>query len=197
MQPLYFATGNKWKFLRAKDYFAQKSITLQQFTIELPESRNEDVCKIAKEKAGLAFSKLKQPLFVLDGALHIKALNDFPKTYVKFIDKYLGAEGLLKLLQGKKDRRWEFVNLIYYKDTEIEKSFPGILRGTVVKKLVDSQNNYVRDFDRILLPEGHKKTCGGMTPKEVEEFDSLVWLPTVFDAFISWLKRKKQDSVVQ
>ena len=123
---------------------------------------------------------------------HFKALNDFPQTYVKFIDKYLGVEGLLKLLQGRKDRRWEFVNLIYYKDIEIEKSFPGILKGTIVKKLTDYQNNYARDFDRILLPKGYKKTLGGMTPKEVEEFDRLVWLPTVFDEFILWLKRKKQ-----
>lgn len=188
---VYFATSNKWKFSRAEGYFAKKGIVLKWFKIDLPESRSEDVYEIAREKVKLAFSKLKQPLFVIDGALHIKALNDFPKTYVKFVDKYLGAEGLLKLLQSKKDRRWEFINLIYYKDKNIEKNFTGILKGTIAEKLKDHQSNYARDFDRILLPEGHDKTYGSMTPKEVKDFDNFVWKPAVFNEFISWLKRKK------
>lgn len=104
MNSLYFATSNSWKFSQAERYFADKGIVLKQFKLDLPESRSEEVLEIAREKARAAFAKLKKPLFVIDGALHIKALNDFPKTYVKFVDKHLGAEGLLKLLQGEKNR---------------------------------------------------------------------------------------------
>ncbi|MBN1262822.1 MAG: hypothetical protein JW991_00530 [Candidatus Pacebacteria bacterium] len=188
MKSLYFATSNKWKFAQAKGYFADKGIVLKQFEVDLPESRSEEVLEIAREKARAAFTKLKKPLFVIDGALHIKALNDFPKTYVKFIDKYLGAEGLLKLLEGEKNRNWEFVNLLFYKDRSQEKNFPGVLRGEVALKIRSQHNNFVRDFDRILFPEGKNKTYGEMSVEEVKKFNNEVWQPTVFDKFIKWFK---------
>lgn len=59
----------------------QKGINLKQFKVDLPESRSEEVLEIAREKARSAFAKLQKLLFVIDGALYIKALNDFPKTY--------------------------------------------------------------------------------------------------------------------
>jgi XTP/dITP diphosphohydrolase len=102
MSSLYFATNNLWKFERAKIYFRERNIQLQQLAIELPESRSEDVKTIAKEKAVYAFKKLKQPVFVMDAGFYITSLNGFPATFVQFCEKYIGSEGIIKLMEGKK-----------------------------------------------------------------------------------------------
>ena len=116
MKTLYFTTSNSWKFNLAKRFFDKRGIILKQYQIEMPESRSEEGEEIAKEKADFAFSKLRKPLFVLDGSFHIRSLNNFPKSYVKFTDKYIGAEGILKLMQGQRDRYWEFINVLCYKE---------------------------------------------------------------------------------
>ena len=189
MKQLHFATSNRWKFIQAKNYFAGKNIRLKRANIELPESRNEEVIEVAKEKAQYAFSKLNKPVFVIDAAFFIKALNDFPKTYVKFVDKYIGAEGILKLLEGKKNRRWEFANVVCYKDAATEKVFNNVIRGIVASNLGKDNPHKVRDIDRIFIPEGYKKPFSEFTVKEQKDYDEKVWKPTVFDGFINWLNK--------
>lgn len=74
MKALYFATSSTWKFQQGQAYLKQFGIDLKQANMELPESRSEDVVEIAKEKATFAYEQLKQPVIVIDGAFHIKAL---------------------------------------------------------------------------------------------------------------------------
>ena len=186
MKQLHFATSNKWKFDQARDYFTEKGIRLIQFNTELPESRSEEVVEVAKEKAQNAFSKLNKPVFIIDAAFYIKALNDFPKTYIKFTDKYIGAKGVLKLLENKKDRRWEFANVICYKDTTKEKIFNKLLKGVVTTYLGKNNPKKLRDIDRIFIPEGYKKPYSEFTIEEQGNYDEKVWKPTVFDKFIEW-----------
>jgi XTP/dITP diphosphohydrolase len=184
---IYFATSNKWKFNQAKVYFEQSGIDLEQLDIELPESRSEEVLEIAREKAHFAYQKLLKPVFVIDAALHIKALNGFPKTYVQFAKRYLGAEGILKLLEGVEDRRWEFLNVLYYRDEAVEKSFVGIIRGVFAEGITSDTGYKVRGFEKIQIPEGYHKTFTTMTPEERKDFDDKIWKPVVFHNFMQWL----------
>jgi len=193
MKVLYFATSNKWKFRQAEKYFAEKEINLEQFAIDLPESRSEEGVEIAREKARYAWKKVKQPLFVLDASFCVKALNDFPKSYVKFMDKYIGAEGLLKLMGGKRDRRWELLNVLFYKNGRVERAFVGVQEGAVSGKLTHNKRGKLRDFDRVLVPKGYNKTFAEFTDEEVKEYDEKIWRPGVFDEFIGWLRKNGQD----
>ena len=189
MKTLYFATSNKWKFAQAERYFSKWGIELKQFSADLPESRSEEGTDIAKQKARYAWKKLKKPLFVLDGSFCVKALNDFPKSYVKFADKYIGAEGFLKLMGGEKNRKWEFLNILFYKNGRIEECFVGVQEGIVVDKLNHHKKGQVRDFDRILIPRGYNKTFAEFNEEEMREYDEKVWRPGVFDKFIEWFNR--------
>lgn len=188
MNKLTFATSNDWKFSLAKKYFQKKDIQITQRKIDLPESRSEDVIEIAREKALYAFKKINSPLFVLDAAFYIKALDDFPKTYVKFAEKYLGARGILKLLKGVNNRKWEFHNIIYYKDNRLEKPFSGIVKGHFADKIDSEQQIRIRKFEAIQKPKGYNKTFGQMNDKEMANFYEKTWMPAVFDEFIKWLK---------
>jgi XTP/dITP diphosphohydrolase len=187
MDEIYFATSNKWKFSQAKAYFKQRNIQVEQLDLELPESRSEEVLEIAGEKAKFAYQKFLKPVFVIDAAFHIKALNDFPKTYVKFAERHLGAEGIIKLLERVEDRRWEFLNVLYYKDKSVEKSFTGVIKGVFAEGLAGDKVYKVREFERIQIPEGYDKTFAEMTPEEWQAFDDKIWKPVVFDKFTRWL----------
>jgi len=195
MSQIYFTTSNKWKFNQAQAYFKQTGIDLEQFNIELPESRNEEVLEVAREKANFAYQQILKPVFVIDAALHIKALNDFPKTYVKFAERYLGAEGILKLLEGVEDRRWEFLNVLYYRDKAVEKSFTGMISGVFAESMTGEAAYKLRNFEKIQIPDGYNKTFTRMTPEEREDFDDKIWKPAVFYQFIQWLLELDQTNI--
>ena len=190
MKTLYFATSNKWKFKLARGYFRTRGIDLKQFEIDMPESRSEEGEEIAREKANYAYEKLKRPVFVLDGSFHIRALNNFPKSYIKFADKYIGAEGILRLMEGKIDRYWEFLNVLCYKDDEVQKIFIGVQKGKIVRKLNHNKKGLIRDFDRVLVPEGYSKTFAEFSKKEVQDYNNKVWKLGVFNEFIVWYRQK-------
>jgi XTP/dITP diphosphohydrolase len=191
MRRLCFVTSNKWKFNQANEYFLRKEIELKHYKLELPESRSEEGRDIAKEKVEFAFSKVKQPLFILDGSFRIRTLNNFPKSYVKFADKYIGAEGILKLMSDKKDRCWEFLNILCYKDNKKEKMFIGRQEGEVIKELNHNKKGKVRDFDRVLIAKGYNKTFSEMSNAEMEEYNNTVWRPVAFGDFIKWFARQE------
>lgn len=119
-------------------------------------------------------------------------MNDFPKTYIKFVDKYIGAREILKLLEGKKDRRWEFANVVCFKYSQEEKIFAKLLKGIVTDYLGKDNPRKIRDIDRIFIPERFNKPYSEFSPKEQEDYDQKIWRPTVFNEFIRWLKKKKQ-----
>lgn len=188
MNKLHFATTNEWKLNRAREYFSKFGITLESFPIELPESRSDDVLEVAKEKAELAYCKLKKPVFVLDAGFYIKALNGFPATYVKFAEKFLGSERIIKLMKGVKDRTWEFPHAICFKDQKTENVFVGTIKGVITKKMSKVRENKFGRFNDIMKPTGYKKCFAEMTETELKEFDEKVWNPTVYDNFIDWFK---------
>lgn len=187
MKDLYFATSNTWKFQQGQAYLKQFDIDLKQANMELPESRSEDVVEIAREKAAFAYETLKQPVIVIDGAFHIKALNDFPKTMVKFTEKYLGARGILKLLEGEPDRAYEWPNALCYKDNKTEKIFVGYIRGTIATSL--PANIKANDFGLIQIPEGYDKPFSKMSKEEIQHFAEHAWRPAIFREFGEWAKR--------
>lgn len=184
MKSLYFATSSSWKFQQGQAYLKQFGIDLKQANMELPESRSEDVVEIAREKAVFAYEQLKQPVIVIDGAFHIKALNDFPKTMVKFNEKYLGARGILKLMEDKINRDYEWPNALCYKDAKTEKIFVGYIRGTIAASL--TANVEANDFSLIQIPTDYDKPFSEMSKEEVQRFTKHVWQPAIFREFGEW-----------
>ncbi len=187
MPPLHFVTTSSWKYKQGKAYLEKFGIQIKHANIELPESRSEDVLEIAKDKADFAYSQVKQPIFVLDGAFHIKALNGFPKTQVKFAEKYIGARGILKLLEGETERDYDWPNVLYYRAENTEKQFIGYIRGTIITEISDGHEN---GFDSIQLPDGYSKTFSQMDADDLKHFEVNVWQPTIFKEFAEWLKTK-------
>lgn len=191
MNPIYFATSSDWKYEQAQSYLKQFDIQLERANMELPESRSENVLEIAKEKAEFAFKQLGKPVIVIDGAFQIKGLNDFPKTMVKLAEKYIGARGVLKLLDGESNRGYEWPNALCYKDESTEKLFVGYIRGEIVTEL-SKDADAANDFGLIQIPTGYSKPFSQMNKEEMKHFMQHVWQPAIFEGFGNWVQESKK-----
>jgi XTP/dITP diphosphohydrolase len=129
---LFIVTSNPNKAREIRSYF-QDLIEVEHVCIECPEYRHEDVGEIAKEKAIYAFSQVNKPLIVDDTAFCIDALSGFPGPYAAYVFNKLGNRGILKLMEGEKDRKAHFETAIAYADSSGVRVFRGTISGTLVE----------------------------------------------------------------
>jgi non-canonical purine NTP pyrophosphatase (RdgB/HAM1 family) len=101
---LNFATGNNLKFQVASNIFENMGIDLIQQTLDIPEIQSTDVEEIANYSAKIACNLLNEPTMVTDVGYYITALNCFPATFVKYTNNWLGAKGIIKLMEGELNR---------------------------------------------------------------------------------------------
>lgn len=114
MQDLIFVTGNPFKFEIAKKSLDALGIEITQEKLETPEIQSTDVREVASYSARWAADKLGKPVVVADAGYYISALNGFPGPFVKYINKWLTAADILKLMQGKSDRSAEITICLAY-----------------------------------------------------------------------------------
>jgi XTP/dITP diphosphohydrolase len=127
---LTVVTGNPNKAKEVAAFFSG-SVEVTHIRLDLPEHRDDDVAKIAAGKAEYAYRQLKTPLIVDDTAFAIRALKGFPGPYAAYVLDTLGNDGILKLMDGAKDRSAGFTTAIAYSDGRRERVFTGTLSGTI------------------------------------------------------------------
>ena len=121
---------------------------------DLLEIQSLSVEEVVAFKAKQAFNKFHIPIAVSDSGLEIEALKKFPGALVKFTNETIGQEGIVKLLEGKNNRRAFFVAAIGYCDKNGEKVFVDRDEGTIAYE-PKGTGWY---FDRIFIPKGEIKT---------------------------------------
>src|SRR3989344_9693217 len=151
----YFATSNKGKFAEAKEKFRAAGLKLKRKPVDLLEIQDDDLVKISKISAAPLVRIFKKPFFVEDAGFFVNALNGFPGPYTKYAYYSIGPKGILKLMQGKKNRSAYFVSAIVFRDGGREKVFKGICRGNVTHSVQGSRGF---GFDPIFIPKGERKT---------------------------------------
>jgi XTP/dITP diphosphohydrolase len=157
MKSLVFVTGNPYKFEVAKKALGLEGIEVVQEKLETPEIQSTDIEEIAKFSAKWAAEKLQKPVAVTDAGYYIEALNGFPGPFVKYINKWLTAEDLLKIMEGKTNRRAEVKICLGYCEPGKESiTFMTGAEGTIALKAGRSdQKNF--SMDQIFIPEGFEK----------------------------------------
>ncbi|MEM4347821.1 MAG: XTP/dITP diphosphatase [Candidatus Altiarchaeota archaeon] len=155
MKVVNFATSNKFKVDEANSVGKNFGIRFVQLEVGYPEIRDENVENVAKAGAKFVFEKIKKPVVVEDTGLYIKALNGFPGSYSKFVFQKIGNKGILRLLEGEKDRSAEFISSVGYFDGKNLRTFTGISNG----KILEEEKGIAGfGYDPIFLPEGQEKT---------------------------------------
>ena len=123
-------TGNQHKAEEVAGFFSG-TIDVEHVPLEIPEYRDDEIGPIAREKARYAYGVLKRPLIVDDTGFTIDALSGFPAPYAAYVFRTLGNNGILRLLESRKDRTAHFVTVIAFVDADGIRLFEGRLDGTI------------------------------------------------------------------
>lgn len=157
---VFFATSNRHKFAEAEKVLAGllgKREAIRHFPFEHNELRSDCLEDIAREAVEEAHRRCNRPVFVEDSGFFIDALDGFPGTYSAWVQRKIGNEGILRLMQGAaaKNRRARFEACIAFHDGESVQTFTGKCAGEVAGK---AQGAGGFGYDPIFVPEGFSQT---------------------------------------
>lgn len=155
-----FVTGNQNKFNEVNQLLSKYHVELQMVKSKKIEIQNNNISVISKTSLKEIKQKISGPLIVEDSGLFIKSLNGFPGPYSAYIYETLGCKGILKLLEGHKDREVEFRSAVAFSENKISsdiKIFLGIAKGTITTKMYGTRGF---GFDPIFMPLQLNKTFG-------------------------------------
>ena len=67
-----------------------------------------------------------------DSGWFITALNGFPGSYLRYMNKWFTSDEYLKILEGKKTREVILKEVLCYIDSKQIKTFSGEVRGQIL-----------------------------------------------------------------
>jgi XTP/dITP diphosphohydrolase len=188
---IIFVTSNKSKFEWAKRKLKKYSIELIQKELEIEEIREPDVAKVASDKAKSASNYIKDPFIMEDTGFYIQALNGFPATYVKFAMGTLGTKGLLKLLEGEKNRKAVFKSALVFLENNKEHLFVCEDEGIISDTARGTNLNGFNELFKIFIPKGFTKTLAEMDAEEFLKYEKGIENHDHYCKFGDWLAKNK------
>jgi XTP/dITP diphosphohydrolase len=144
------------------------------------EVKSDDVVVVAREAARAAYRTLKRRLVVDDTGLYISALNGFPGAYAAFVQKTIGNDGILRLMERLTDRTASFVTAAAYADGRNIKTFVGEMRGHIA--LAPSGEEGF-GYDPIFICDGETRTYAEMN---LSEKIAISHRSKAFSLFLDW-----------
>lgn len=190
MDEIVFVTHNKGKAKAAEKYF--KNLKIRTYEYELEEPRSDDIKLIAKAKVMEAYNIVKKPCIAMDADFYIDELNGFPKAFVNFALETIGIEGILKLMEGKKNRTCAFRQCLAYYDGVDIKFFYGESKGILSNSIrgSDSPDKW-SDLWYIFIPCGFSKTLSEMTSEELDNKAIIDKSTSALEEFANWYRKEK------
>lgn len=190
MEDVVFVTHNKGKIASAKKQLGE--VNFKIFEYELEEPRSDDIKYISKYKVMEAYKLVKQPCISLDCGFWIDELGGFPKAFVNFALDTIGVDGILKLMEGKENRKCRFTECLSYYDGKEVHQFMGKHEGNLSEKILGNDTDQKwSDLWYIYKPVGYEKTLAEMTDSErknripYESIDSM-------RVFADWYRKEKK-----
>jgi non-canonical purine NTP pyrophosphatase (RdgB/HAM1 family) len=158
---LKFITGNSNKLREAQEILG---IKMEQGTANhLHEIQTNDIRQLVEHKVTEAWSEFQCPVLVEDSGLIFTAWNGLPGALVKWFEKSVGCEGMLKMLESFENRQAEAVCLAAVYDGKTMVIGEGRVPGTIARDIRGSQGF---GWDVIFIPDGETRTYAEMSPEE-------------------------------
>ncbi|MDR3582179.1 MAG: non-canonical purine NTP pyrophosphatase [Candidatus Pacebacteria bacterium] len=152
MKELIYATGNPLKFAFAQKALEGAGITIFQKDLDIPEIQSKNVEEIASFSAKWGSGLLKKPLIVSDAGYYIEALGGFPGPFIKFINQWLAAEDILKLMDRKENRSVLVKEALAYCEPDgTPVCFLGNFKGTIARSV---GKKGITAINEIFIPDG-------------------------------------------
>ncbi|MCS7102572.1 MAG: non-canonical purine NTP pyrophosphatase, partial [Candidatus Korarchaeum sp.] len=123
------------------------------------EPQLEDLEEVVVTSVKWLSSYVRRPFFIEDSGLFIDSLGGFPGPYSSYVFKRIGNSGILKLMEGVKERGATFTSAIALSLRGRVEVFRGEVRG----EIAEAVRGGGWGFDPIFIPEG----SGGLTYGEL------------------------------
>lgn len=149
--PLNFITGNKNKFLAAKEVLPE----LEMLDVELDEIQDLDAKKIIEHKVREAFKHHPGPFIVEDQSFSMDCLGGLPGPFIKWFLHSMGVAGIAEIARkmGNNKAKISFI-YGYVKNKEDVYFFQESMEGLVVEPRGKSGFGW----DCIFQPQGWVQT---------------------------------------
>lgn len=166
---IYLVSTNKRKFEEYSAVINNVERKLVQFDAELIEPQSTDSMAIIEHKLQQAKQLLPgKRVLVDDRGFDIHALNGYPGPMLKFTLATIGYQGFLKLMEGKRDRRADFITSLGYYDGRDDAYFQTKEEGFLTEK---PQGENLRGWNDLLYIYGYKTVPG----KSLAEYSDAEW----------------------
>ena len=152
MKDLIYVTGNKYKLFTAKKFLEPFGINVIGKKIPCPEIQADDIEEVARFSAEYACKELGCAVLKNDSGLIIPALNGFPAAYTHYVEDTLGEDGVLKLMEGVKDREAYFLECLAY--AEPGKETKVFFSKTLGRLDTKKSGKFGWGWDKIFIPQG-------------------------------------------
>lgn len=165
MIDFYFATHNEHKLQEASAALSQYKVSVKALEhFEKLEIQHTSLEEIAKTALILIIQNTDKLVFVEDSGLFVHQLNGFPGPYSSYVFDTLGAEGIIKLMDGAKTRKAEFRSSVAFGTAgKILTSFSSVTEGNIT---LEPKGTSGFGFDPIFVPMWTNKTFAQMELKE-------------------------------
>ena len=186
MGKIIYVTGNKYKVELAENILNPLGVEVIAKKIECPEIQADTIEEVAMYSSQYASNLSQESTLKNDSGLVIPALKGFPSVYTKYVEKTLGEDGILKLMEGIENREAYFIESLAY--TELGKEpvvFVSKTKGTIAKEKRGT-NGWSWDF--IFVPDGQTKTLAEYSDEEKWKF----WDDSGYTEFAAYLKKQKK-----
>lgn len=165
MNEIVFVTHNKGKIASANKQL--DGVNFKVFEYDLEEPRSDDIKYISKYKVMEAYKLVNKPCISLDSGFWIDELDGFPRAFVNFALDTIGIAGILKLMEGKENRKCRFTECLSYYDGNELHQFMGKHEGTLASEALGNDTDKKwSDLWYIYQPYGYNKTLAQMTDEE-------------------------------
>ncbi len=188
MQQLILVTHNKGKLREANRVARRYGISLSTPKyIGKFEIQSDSLAEISEYAAKEAYKHIKKPLLVDDTGMFIHALNDFPGVYTSHALERIGNGGLLKLMDGIKNRSADSKCALSFYDGKTFRCFVGRMDGSILR---NQKGNGGFGFDSIFSPKGYKGKS--LAELGMDDKNRVSHRGKAFEAFFRWYSNEKK-----
>ncbi len=166
---------------------SEYGVRLEMLRAQKIEIQADSLEQVSRYSALLLYETYNVPLIVDDSGLFIEELKGFPGPYTNYVKRTLDIDGVLRLMNGVKNRRAYFETIICYVDEAEIRTFSGRVYGSIADK-ASGEGGF--GFDPIFIPDGSEKTFAEMT---IEEKNKYSHRAKAFRKFLEYYIGRKES----
>jgi XTP/dITP diphosphohydrolase len=156
-------TTNEGKYREVAKGLGKVGIDCEMLDMDYPEVQCDSLEEVVTSSMKWLSGKMEGDFLIDDSGLFISSLGGFPGVYSSYVYRTIGPEGLLKILQGVKNRAAEFRCCFGLNWKGEDRLFVDVAEGSITQ---EKRGEGGFGFDPIFIPTGESATFAEMPIEE-------------------------------